>query len=128
MTMTTTTLSTCGGTDLYCSVEYDSTGDGRPDCCTADNNPVCGGCLSHCIEQCGEEYVGVATCFMDEKAGPFCQCTEIMPSCYEPLKTTTTLPATRQPQKPGNIMMYLFVLGTVILALAASVHFVYKTK
>jgi len=128
MTITTTTASTCGGTNIYCSVEYDSTADGKPDCCTAENNPVCAGCLEHCVEYCARGFVGVATCFVDERAGPVCHCAKVSPSCYSIAFTPSTQQASEPPGKTSNNMVYMLVLSLIVVTFAAAVHFVYKTK
>jgi hypothetical protein len=80
---TSTTLSPyCGGTDIYCSVEFDSTGDGNPDCCDKDNNPACADCLDYCIEECAKDFKGVNTCFrVNDRT--VCQCSRTIPSCYD---------------------------------------------
>ncbi len=124
----TTTLRApvCGGTFSFCSIEYDSDSDGRPDCCTPDNNPVCE-CLDECRDVCGVNYRGVVSCFTDPKYGVQCHCSKTPPTCYR-LDIT---PNTTQPPAAGgggNILVYLFVLGTILFGLAGAVHFLHRTR
>lgn len=119
----------CGYSEQICSVEFDSTFDGEPDCCSTQDNPACEKCLTECVKECTSQSKGVSTCFFDESYGNFCECADGPPTCYEipPGQTTTTVQPEQQPKKGGNITAYLLVLGTLVFGLAAAVHFVYKT-
>ena len=118
-TTPTTVKNVCGGTELYCSVEYDSTGDGSSDCCQEGSNPTCANCLAYCKEYCGNVYKGVSTCFMKDKI-PVCQCSENLPTCYKPVMPTTTTEAKMETGARTNIT-YFITFGFILAALAGAV-------
>lgn len=117
---TTTTLTTirvmkevCGGTDLYCSVEYDMTNDGRKDCCSQDNNPTCNGCLEKCKSICAKNYYGVKTCFMDNGI-PRCDCTRNLPTCYK-IDLTDAPPEVKAQEASGTSTIWYIILFLILL-------------
>jgi len=113
----TTTL--CGYTLRYCSVDLDSNGDNMPDCCNNATNPACSPCLDSCKKQCGDQGLGVMSCFM-EMGNVACECSDQPPSCYS--YSTTTIQGA-SPQAPsgggggsafGFIIIAVIVVGSVI--------------
>ncbi|MBD3387971.1 MAG: hypothetical protein GF416_02885 [Candidatus Altiarchaeales archaeon] len=130
ITYTTTTLEApqCGRSKSVCSVEFDADQDGRNDCCKEETNPACAECLSYCMDECNRLYVGVKTCFRDDRAGPVCICSETMPNCYtipEPPVTTTTLSVEAG---GGSKLMYFFTLAMIILALYGGMRFMSRMR
>jgi len=120
--LTPENLRICGGTPLYCMVDFDSTGDGKLECCTGENNVVCKGCRDYCVRECGMEDRGVRSCFMAETT-PLCQCSNQTPTCY-------TLPALlAKKAKPVsetagiNALFYIVLLGIMLLAIAGAAYF-----
>jgi hypothetical protein len=123
-TTTTTMPPICGGTNDYCIVEYDSTGDGKLECCTEADHPVCKGCLETCKKECAQKWTGVKSCFMDAKSGPFCQCTENLPTCYTfQMPPTTTTLAKNQENMASKSLFYIIFFGLLLAAAIAAVKF-----
>jgi hypothetical protein len=117
----------CGGTDAYCSVEFDSTGDGRPECCTGENNPVCAGCLGYCLDYCGKGFVGLSSCFMDNSSQPMCQCSQAGPTCNARAYVPTTSETQPGNTGPGNTIYYLLSFGCILAAIAFASAFTRRT-
>jgi hypothetical protein len=127
--LTTTTTSTtiramkdlCGGTDLYCSVEYDMNNNGKNDCCSVKDNPVCAGCLEECKTLCAKNYEGVKTCFMDRGASK-CDCTRNLPTCYQIDLSNAPAEVREQGQSGGMstgwyvLMFFLLIVGMSLAA------------
>ena len=119
----------CGGSDLFCAMEFDGGGDGKPDCCTKDNNPVCMKCLDECVAKCAKQEQGLITCFMSDET-PVCQCNNNRPTCYALRRIGGGIGEDIESQQQtggGNqIFYYILAFGFVLAALAVSVQFVYK--
>ena len=117
----------CGGTEFLCSVEYDADGNGKPDCCTGENQPVCKGCYEYCKGYCAGWNVGLLSCFGNESTKILCQCAKVLPSCFAPLnpQTTTTVGAGQAPAG-SRMTLYLILLSIGFLALVAAVKFANK--
>ncbi|MFH1054908.1 MAG: hypothetical protein V1744_02305 [Candidatus Altiarchaeota archaeon] len=126
-TTPTTMSKLCGGTNIFCSVEYDSSAEGMPNCCTNETNPMCRGCLDYCILFCGRNGLGVSTCFADDEGKPRCTCTIGKPTCNK----LPELPAEEKP--PGyeapqnsNTATYILVLAIIVVVVAGAITFTHR--
>ena len=124
-TTTSTTLQElCGGRNDICIVEFDSNGDGRPECCGVENSTVCSQCIDYCREHCGGRSLRVNTCFIDGNSNPFCQCSPGAPTCYAPDPgQTTTTQAVQEESGSGNMLVYAALFGLILVLVAAAHRF-----
>ena len=100
-----------------CNVEYDSTGEGIPECCTGEEHPVCAECLEACKILCAERREGVKYCFGDNESLA-CECTIYEgPTCYKLPKasTSSTLPPEPIRKGPGIGFYFLIFVGSMLL-------------
>jgi hypothetical protein len=116
----------CGLTDVYCIVELDATGEGKPECCNSDNNPTCAKCLGFCEAECSKKNVGVESCFMEANStSPLCQCSQFLPTCYD-LKRPTMTTVRSENAGGGNTIFYMVIFGVILVLIAGAVHFAHK--
>jgi hypothetical protein len=126
LSTSSTMRPTCGGNAQYCMIEYDTTGDNKPECCTKENNPACNECYDFCKESCGRQYVGVKSCFSASK-GPVCQCSQVAPTCYVlPEPPATTIPTANQAPSGTSTLFYVLLAGLIIVLAAAAVKFAHR--
>ncbi|MBU0762857.1 MAG: hypothetical protein KKD39_07505 [Candidatus Altiarchaeota archaeon] len=129
---TTTTIWKICGSKFECTVEYDADIDGKKDCCTPNDNPICSSCFASCRMKCGEQNQGISKCFMGVENNSICECSGSPPTCYilknevtkkDPTTTTLTEDAVVD---QSNILYYLLGIGLMVFVLYAAVNFVHK--
>jgi hypothetical protein len=129
-TRPTTTTLYCGNDMEVCYVENDISGDGIPECCTPNNNPVCRQCLNQCARICHARGEGIKFCF-GSNISFGCECTDgKAPTCYT---TTTTMISAQStlPEVDGGVkesQMVRYVAYFLILAGAFGFIIFYMRK
>ncbi|VVB52145.1 Uncharacterised protein [uncultured archaeon] len=118
----------CGAFSGICTVHFDSTGDGKLDCCNATTYEPCKDCFDYCVGECQKKGDVVRSCFGNQDEGVACDCVNATATCYGftpegSATTSTTIAETIPDMKSGNsfLVVYLIVL---MLLIAAAIFFV----
>lgn len=109
--------SECGGTDLVCPVEFDTSGDGKLDCCTAETNIMCSQCYDFCKKICARQGVAVQSCTSSDDK-PLCRCTDRAPKCYEIQDKSNEKAPVKEIEVDRTSNIFVYLMGLAILAVA----------